>query len=245
MIPATMSILGIYQYENDIFDNLVIPEALTDSRETIIDTILTDCCELEILYTDVDFLKFIIGVWSKKEMPIWQKLYDTTNLEYNPIENYDRQEEWTDTGNEAGTQTGTQTNTGTNTESGKGGGESSGTSSSTTNTNGTDTGSVVAFNTDEFKDSTKSVSTASGTDSGENASKVNSAYESTINTTDKIDRNLADSRNTNTNHTGRVHGNIGVTTSQQMIEAQRNVVRFNIIDEIVQSFKRRFCILIY
>ena len=40
-------------------------------------------------------------------------------------------------------------------------------------------------------------------------------------------------------------GNIGVTTTQSMIEAERNLVKFNIYDLIIDSFKARFCLLIY
>ena len=38
----------------------------------------------------------MIGRWSAKELPIWDRLYKTTLLEYNPIENYDRKEKWTE-----------------------------------------------------------------------------------------------------------------------------------------------------
>ena len=44
---------------------------------------------------------------------------------------------------------------------------------------------------------------------------------------------------------GRAYGNIGVTTTQQMIEEERRIVQFNIIDYIIESFKRCFCLLIY
>ena len=44
---------------------------------------------------------------------------------------------------------------------------------------------------------------------------------------------------------GYIRGNVGVTTTQQMIEEERRVVRFNIIDYIIEDFKRRFCLLIY
>lgn len=40
-------------------------------------------------------------------------------------------------------------------------------------------------------------------------------------------------------------GNIGITTTQQMIKEEREIAPYNITDEIVQSFKRRFCIMIY
>lgn len=48
-----------------------------------------------------------------------------------------------------------------------------------------------------------------------------------------------------TSDTTAEHGNIGVTTTQQMIQAERELVRFNIYDVIIESFKQRFCILIY
>lgn len=47
------------------------------------------------------------------------------------------------------------------------------------------------------------------------------------------------------NYTRTEQGNIGVTSTQSLIKEQREVVQFNIIDEIINSFKNRFCILIY
>ena len=44
---------------------------------------------------------------------------------------------------------------------------------------------------------------------------------------------------------GRAYGNIGVTTTQQMIEQERQTVQFNIYDYIIESFKERFCLMIY
>ena len=40
-------------------------------------------------------------------------------------------------------------------------------------------------------------------------------------------------------------GNIGITTTQQMIQEQREVVQFDIYGYIVRSFKERFCIMVY
>ena len=44
---------------------------------------------------------------------------------------------------------------------------------------------------------------------------------------------------------GRAHGNIGVTTSQQMLESERNVANFNIYDYITNQFKQEFCLCLY
>ena len=48
---------------------------------------------------------------------------------------------------------------------------------------------------------------------------------------------------TRNNHTT---GNIGVTTSQQMLEQEIEVsAKLNVIKMIVESFKERFCLLVY
>lgn len=40
-------------------------------------------------------------------------------------------------------------------------------------------------------------------------------------------------------------GNIGVTSTQELIQRQRDIVEFNIYDYITQAFKRRFCVMVY
>jgi hypothetical protein len=40
-------------------------------------------------------------------------------------------------------------------------------------------------------------------------------------------------------------GNIGVVSTQSMIEQERKIAEFNMISYIAQSFKQRFCLLIY
>ncbi len=46
-------------------------------------------------------------------------------------------------------------------------------------------------------------------------------------------------------HSTRRTGNIGVTSSQELLERERSVAQFNIYKYIVDSFKKRFCILVY
>ena len=45
--------------------------------------------------------------------------------------------------------------------------------------------------------------------------------------------------------TQRRTGNIGVTSSQQLIKEQREVADFSIIRFITESFKKRFCLMVY
>lgn len=60
------------------------------------------------------------------------------------------------------------------------------------------------------------------------------------------DRNRSNGTDTGTVTRERVEqGNIGVTTTQQMIKEQREVVEFNVVQRIIDDFKMRFCILVY
>lgn len=220
---ATLSILGLYQYSPDVFDLFKLPGDV--SLDSVRDNILMELAELELLYPSATFMKAAIGIWSSKQLPVWEKLYATTNLEYNPIHNYDRTEEWTEeeTGNRNESRTQSQ--------------ESNGESSGTVQNSGEDTvkSDVSAFNETTY--TPKEIQTTTlGT---ENTSS--GTAKQTTDITDDTDENSS----RNNTRTGRAFGNIGVTTTQQMIEAERNVVKFNIVDYIVEDFKRRFCLLIY
>lgn len=175
--------MGLYQANKGVFDKLTVPTAI--DKQTLIENLLMECAELEILYPDADFMRAAIGSWSAKELPKWEKFEATLHLEYNPIENYDRMEEWTDSGNASGT------------------------------ASGTGTGKQAGYNSESLVT----------TDGSESSSTSSSKSSST--------------------HSGRMHGNIGVTTSQQMIEEERRISDFSVIDVIIDSFKERFCLLVY
>ena len=102
---ATLSVLGLYEWDNTLFDLLSIPEEL--SKDTLVQNLLAELAELEVIYPNPIVMKNLIGVWSAKQLDIWERLYATTQYEYNPIENYDRQESGTDGGTNNTTHTGT------------------------------------------------------------------------------------------------------------------------------------------
>lgn len=212
---ATLSLLGCYHANEDLFSEFLTPEDV--DKENLIDNLLAECAELEILYTDPDMLQFMIGAWSKKELPVWEKLAETLTYEYDPIENYDRKEDWTDHRDIENSSEGTSGQVMTTND--------------TTTTNSTDTTSVAGFNGEGLatrEQTASNGSTGASSTSNQTGNSTNSS------------RGDEDSK-----HTGRIHGNIGVTTTQHMIQEQRDIVEFNLIDYIISSFKKRFCLLIY
>lgn len=230
-MSATISLLGLKRLNDGILGELVVPDGV--DVELVKDNLLAETAELEVIYPDAIFMQAMIGRWSAKELPIWERLYKTTLLEYNPIENYDRMEEWTEAED---TKKNTEADaTGTSRT------DTDGTSTRQSNTDGVinDQKYVSAYNEIEFTPTERDNNTQNEKNESEQKDVGTvSVKTSAENTTDETgNRNLL--------RKGRAHGNIGVTTSQQMIEAERDVALYNIIDVIINSFKNRFCLQVY
>lgn len=211
---SLLTVEGLYNYDNTLFDGFNVPDGLV--KQIAIDAILMRTRELEILYPDFSYMKNRITIWSNKYQSNWKKLYDTTVLEYNPIENYDRVEDWTDTDDE------TTSSARDNTI------KSTSTNEIVNSVNVTDQN--TAFNAG-LADHAKQITDG---DTTENGSITNTEKE-----------NVNDGRTEKHTRTGRAHGNIGVTTSQQMIQSERDLVVFNLYDVIAESFIENFCLMVY
>lgn len=239
---SLLSVEGLYNYDNTLFDGFDVPEGLV--KQIAIDTILMRTRELEVLYPDFNYMKTRIAIWSSRYQINWKKLYDTTVLEYNPIENYDRMEDWTDTDDETSTsardntinRTDKSTLDKTNTV------KSTSTNEIMNSVNVTDQN--TAFNAglaDHAKQITDGDTTENGTITNTETGK--DTNEQTGKTTEN--ENVNGGRTGRHTRVGRAHGNIGVTTSQQMIQSERELVVFNLYDVIAESFVETFCLMVY
>lgn len=228
---AKFSIIGAYNYMPSIFDGLILPDTL--DRETAINNIIMECAELELLYSDLNFLKFAIEQWSKKQLPVWQKLYKTTQLEYDPIENYNRKEEYIDSSTVKRTENVSETAKSNSSN------KSSGNSSSTVDSSQDNEERVSAYDSDTYQPKGKN------TLSGNEERTATDTVTDTGNASGENERQGEFSEQHTFSHTAHLYGNVGVTTSQQMIEEERKVVKFNIYDYITDDFKSRFCLLVY
>ncbi len=225
-LSSFISLEGLYRYNRELFSGMNVPTGV--DKSVVIETICSRTREMELLYPDFGYLQNRITIWSKKNQTTWKKMYDTTVLSYNPIENYDRQEEWSDnrTENLSSTEKNTKSNKASNTL----------TNNLTESRNDTNTHQNVAFNSGLAIDEK----------SGTNGTTRNTGTQKNAgNSTDTENRNKTDKNTDNTVHKGRIHGNIGVTTSQQMIEEERKIVTFTIADFIADQFMTEFCIMVY
>lgn len=189
MQGATLSILGLYKWDNTIFSQMALPGNI--DRDTLVTNILSECAELEIIYPDATIFKTILNSWSKSRLPVWNRIAKASAIEYNPLENYDRMEEWNDNGSR---------------------------------NNNSDSESTGTNKTRGYNQSAELLDTSG-------ASGDASTHENEI-TTNK--------------RTGRAHGNIGVTTSQQMLTQEIEISeKIDLYTYIITDFKNRFCIPVW
>ena len=236
---AIISILGLYNFDNSVFDGFQTPENI--DRETTINNILLECAEMEIIYPDINIMKLAISNWTKKELPIWIELQKTREYNYNPIWNKDgsiiERESRDLNRDETGSRDKTANENGSNSAETKSG------TDTTTNTNGTIENSVMGYNSTQYenKDKTESIT----------ETETNQTYRENFDQELQNETKENEKFGTNTKDTGTIErerieqGNIGIVTTQRMIQEQREVVQFNVMDYIIQSFKKRFCLLIY
>lgn len=188
-----ITLIGLYNYSNTLFDKLTMPSFVVPApadtppvvyipnKDTLVSTILEKSGDFPALYPDFDFMRFMIGVWSKNCAYMMQTLWDTMNQKYKMLDNYDR--------------------------------TSSISRSASSSGSGSATSSQTAFNSDSFKNTgkTESIDSSSGSE--------------TI--------------------TENVRGNIGVTSSMQLLQQQREIAMFKWYDIVADDFINKFCVQVY
>lgn len=275
---ATISLMGMYEYDHTILDFFHYPDKWeTVDKDVFVNKLLLDTAELEILYPDADIFKTAIKYWSAAEVQNWNKLYDTTVLDYNPIwnkngtvtetEKHIKNNNYTDVtdgtiadhsstiGNQ-NTETSGNENTIGNQNT-----ETSGNENTNTTNNTNEKNYVFGFNSETAAQSGETVTDDSGstnTDRSENTksnssantnrsenSTTNSSANTDATTTNNTNFKHDEKENIDREYTRTEQGNIGITTTQQMINEEREVDKFNLMDYIIDRFKQRFCLLVY
>lgn len=198
---------------------MLVPSGI--DRDALVDLILTECSSFNVLYPDPAFFEQRLVRWSLRRLPIWQKLYNTTQYEYEPIYNYDRTEEHTETTRRTGTDT-TETET-----------EASHTGTVMSVGTNTETESKTAYNSDTLATAGQVTSNGNNTDTNNLLDTSTAEGTRTLDLTDTVTRRL------------KAYGNIGVTSTQQMIEQERAVDLFDVYGIILNDFIESFCVQVY
>ena len=203
MSSAKITTIGFHNWmqsqNDDLFSKMNLPVGI--DKDTLIDNILLRAGEFEVVYSNPFFYQNAIGVWSAKHKKTFEKWIDALSIEYNPVENYDRMEEWEDKSN----------------------GNSTGETKGNTSLNSINENKVSAFDSDLYQPDSYNSNISNGNDNSN--TKTNSSN--------------------NSKHVGRVHGNIGVTTTQQMLQSELSLAEWNVYEHITDLFIEEFCIAIY
>lgn len=296
------------------------------SKETLMATIVMTGGRFEPLYADPDYFRLMSQMWWNKWSRNFQKWFDALDIEYNPLENYDRMEDWhedTKDGESSSTEYGSTTTldhdgahtvggtdktvvndkttyskSGDSTETADDDNETqeSGTTKTVTDQDGTlrapgasgsngsvTTNSVSAYDSSSWSNHDKSDVSISKSEDTTNdvtetithgkkvvgkdrATKEGEWSESGSGTDDSTttrtwSENGTDNADDSTNvegtsatdrsydrdfdHSGRVHGNIGVTTSQQMLQSELDLQLWNVYQHISDIFCKEMLLTVF
>lgn len=170
------------------------------------------------LYSEPEVMKEAIKQWFLTRAWTFNHLLNIVKAEYSPIENYDRQEEYTKNIDSDRDKTDTLSNSDSTERSVEG--------------DLTTEQEVSPYNSSSYVDSQKSTVTDGQTITTE------TTYGRTETINDDLDHNET--------YNGRTHGNIGVTTNQQMIDQELALLeKFNIYKWIAKQFSADLMLLIY
>ena len=256
---AKMTLIGMYNYDQTLFNGLTFPAGI--DKDIAVNEILIRANEFGVLYTDPDFMKIQIGIWGQKHYRTFEKWITALNIQYDPLHNYDRHEEWKDG---RGLKTSSKTEADYNTDRTANLTDRNNTSSTDIRTPdlketnaqmfpGTDETSVSAYDSSSYQPKEKTthdIGTLETLTEGSESVNHNGLDTTTHTGTDKLNTKgtMADttgSETENSSHEGHLYGNIGVTTSQQMLRDELEIDRWNIYENIADIFVDEFCIQIY
>ena len=220
---------ALIDYDNTIFDNFAIPEIFSTpnkylpeypeisiiTKDDIINDIIWRFGDTPLFKPEPIIMKFEIGVWSRRRRFVWARMYKNLILDYEPIHNYDRHEEINHVDKNNVDNSNTINNVGKNTT------ENSG-NDATTNT-------VSAENVSTWANDNKSQTDYNSKEVGNSTDETKSKGNT-----------KSDGTHSENNH---IYGNIGVTTSQQMLESDIVLLKkFDLVRTISNEFCEEFCL---
>ena len=224
-MQASVSFLGLYSYDPTIFNDLQLPSGI--DRETMLNNLMVETAELEVMQPDPGIIKIVLGWFSRKRLPQWQRVADAYGLDYRMDADTDltitrtpdlqRDETRTPNLEYRETRTPDLTTTGEN--------------------NGADTSTIrrAGFNSEDLETS-EQTTTELGTG--------NSIHSSG---TEKTDRSETGSERRQASETGSdKHETIGRQQPvPDLIARELEIARSDVMEYIISDIRRNFCLLVY
>lgn len=231
-----MNLNNLLQYcrnnEIDIFSGVIVPAPI--NVETLKSAIMIRCGLLTPVYDDPFTFIEATTHWFLSKQWTFQHLINIINAEYSPIENVDRFDSTTTNHDGSDMKTGGYKNSESGSDTKTGG---------YTDTNSgvdTTTNNISAFNADTFQPDNQEQTQHGHVVTNSNNETTN--YEHTLDNTN----NETTTYNSNETFTQHLHGNIGVTSNQQLINQELELLsKFDIYKYIAEEFEKDNFIMVY
>lgn len=219
-----MNLLNIINFNSamgypDLFADIQLPTGI--DKEILVNNIIKECWDLEPIYPQPILFKSMIDAFFAKKYSDYLRMYTALSDDYNPLHNFDRFEE-KDENRQNDRSYKRNENRSMDSEVNR---------SNEDTGNSETTNKVSAYDSSSFSNSDQESSTDSRnvTENSTQNDSENVSIDDTDNTTDTY---------TTKNH---LYGNIGVTTSQQMLESEIKLRSTqNIYDIITFDFRAQF-----
>ena len=236
-----LDIMALYNHDQTLFSAFQVPPSITwvehgpdgdtthtetipYTKQNIVDNILLECAELEVVYPDSDYMKLAIGTWSTKRLYTWQRIADVLYRKYDPFVNINRHEWRTTLEDRDLAKSETRDLAGSETR------DLAGTNDSTV------TGNVNAFND----------SSANGVQRDKVTTDQDTTDTGSIDTTDTGTVDYTDTGTVTTTDDYHIEGDSAIRDAQDImrLETQERLAN-DLIDIIIEDFKKRFCLMVY
>lgn len=214
--------------DGGVFDDIQLTERL--DKDTCIDTIIEKWGTCDLITSDPRIVVRRTQLFFLKNYDNFDKMSEALQAEYNPIENYNRYEDTKE--DRAGVENvDYQGSSGSSADSAGNSNASIGNNIGESNTEHL----ISAMNESGYQARNKDVNSARTDTQGTTSMDTEQSTVSTVDTSD-TNRSNAD----NMVRESHIHGNIGITTSQQMILSSIELNKFNIYDYIADLYASEF-----
>ena len=211
-----ITLWGFYQYDKTLFDDIVLPDGI--DKDNLVSEIMRNSGDLYPYHQVLEYLKRNINYWFVRRLFDFGRMYEALCTEYSPIENYDRKENISRDYVNSGIDKASTT---------------LGSTTTSTNIGSNDNeNKVSAYNESDYTNREKDIQSYNSTVTNRGSGTDTTQTEYGLKRKEVEDI--------------RVHGNIGVTTSQQMIESEMTLrAKYDIYKIISKEFEREFLVQIY
>lgn len=224
---ARITLIGTEKYLNhndlsltDHYTGLTDPNNLFDAS-TFLGVLVERCGQLEIRTGDPNYFYNLNQIWWSKWKFTFNRWLTALAIDYRPLENYDRHEQVDESRVLNEKHTGGYTN------------HSSDTSSNSSYDDSTSETKTSAFNSSAYEPLNHVTNSDKASGSSNGSSDGNGSDNHTTDNTDDFE------------HTAYIHGNIGVTTSQQMLTSELDLGYWNLYNRMADIYANEMCVRVW